>query len=176
VWADLKARLSSVGHDAHDAALAAGAEDDDGASEQVVAAEEHARRRVAEDDDGVRSFAVIVREIPAAPERDRQRLVIPGGDDLLAHGHVVVERLARRLEGADSHVDAERNAGRRRDEYLYVTTEMSRSVRKRLAADCSLRSIPCRDRDERSDAAVASDFPHARNPLSLIVGGVRVNT
>ena len=81
---------------------------------RVVAAKEHARRRVAEDDDGFRPFTIVVSEIPAAPEGDRQRPVVTGGDGLEAHGLVVVERLARRLQRVDLQVDAEWNTGRRR--------------------------------------------------------------
>ena len=97
---DLEARLPRVGHDADDAPLAFADVDDD-ATERVVAAEEHAHRRVAEDDDGFRAFTIVVREVPAAPERDRQRPVVAGGDDLHAHRHVVVERLARRPQRVD---------------------------------------------------------------------------
>ena len=111
--ADLEARLPRVGHDAHDAPLAVADVDDD-ATERVVTAKEHARRRVAEDDDGFRPFTIVVREVPAAPEGDRQRPVVAGGDELHAHRLVVVERLARRLQRADLQVDAERNTGRRR--------------------------------------------------------------
>ena len=81
---------------------------------RVVAAKEHARRRVAEDDDGFRPFTIIVSEIPAAPEGDRQRPVVTGGDGLEAHGLVVVDRLAWRLQRIDTQIDAEGNAGRRR--------------------------------------------------------------
>ena len=110
--ADLEARLPRVGYDTHDAPLAV-ADDDDDAADRVVVAEEHPRRRVAEDDDGFRPFTIVVREVPAAPEGDRQRSVVAGGDDLHAHRLVVVERLARRLQPADPQVDAERYTGRR---------------------------------------------------------------
>ena len=107
---DLEARLPHVGHDTHDATLVAAADHDDRASEWVVAAKEHARRRVAEDDDGFRSFTIIVSEIPAAPEGDRQRPVVTGGDGLEAHDHVVVDRLAWRPQRIDTQIHAQGNA------------------------------------------------------------------
>ncbi len=112
VRTDFEARLTGVGDDTHDAPLSS--RDDHDAPEWIFTTEEHERRRVAEDDNGFGPVTIIVREIPAAPERDRQRPVITRGDDLRAHRHVDVERLARRLQRVDPQVDAERNAGRRR--------------------------------------------------------------
>jgi hypothetical protein len=108
--ADLEARLPHVGHGTHDATLLAAADDDDRASEWVVPAKEHARRRVAEDDDGFRSFTIIVSKMPPAPEGDRQRPVVTGGNGLEAHDLVGIDRLAWRPQRIDTHIDAQGNA------------------------------------------------------------------
>ena len=159
VRADLEARLAHVGHDTDDAPLAVADVDDD-AADRVVVAEVHPRRRVAEDDDSFRSGTIVVREVPAAPEGDRQRPVVAGGDELHAHRLVVVERLTVRLQRADLQLDPERNARRSPRPRRSRQARGARGRRCRTGpAGC--RPAPCRDR------SCAASTRSLRNPGSM---------